>query len=79
MAAPVPITKELSKSILDVLQERQIEYVPRQRVVELDPRSKRGRLESGGTVSYDLFVGIPVHRVPAAVESSDSPSMGGCP
>ncbi len=42
MAAPVPITKELSKSILDVLQERGIEYVPRQRVVELDPRSKRG-------------------------------------
>jgi sulfide:quinone oxidoreductase len=70
MAAPVPITKELSKSILDVLQERGIEYVPRQRVVELDPRNKRARLESGGTVSYDLFVGIPVHRVPAAVESS---------
>ncbi len=70
MAAPVPITEELSKSILDALQERGIEYVPRQRVVELDPRSKRARLESGGTVSYDLFVGIPVHRVPAAVESS---------
>ena len=33
-------------------------------------RSKQARLESGGTVSYDLFVGIPVHRVPAAVESS---------
>ena len=70
MAAPVPITKELSKTFLDALQERGIEYVPRQRVVELDPRSKQARLESGGTVSYDLFVGIPVHRVPAAVESS---------
>ena len=70
MAAPVPITEELSKSILDALSERGIEYVPRQRVVELDPRSKQARLESGGTVSYDLFVGIPVHRVPAAVESS---------
>jgi sulfide:quinone oxidoreductase len=70
MAAPVPITKELSKSILDALQERRIEYVPRQRVVELDPRTKWARLEGGGTVSYDLFVGIPVHRVPAAVESS---------
>jgi sulfide:quinone oxidoreductase len=70
MAAPVPITKELSKSILDALQERRIEYVPGQRVVELDTRSKQARLESGGTVSYDLFVGIPVHRVPAAVESS---------
>jgi sulfide:quinone oxidoreductase len=70
MAAPVPITKELSQSILDALGERGIEYVPKQRVVELDPSSKRARLESGETVSYDLFVGIPVHRVPAAVESS---------
>ncbi len=70
MAAPVPITKEVSQSILDALHERGIEYVPKQRVVELDTHSKEARLESGETVSYDLFVGIPVHRVPAVVESS---------
>ena len=69
MAAPVPITKELSESILDALQERQIEYVPRQRVVEARPAQKRARLESGGTVSYDLRRD-PLHRVPEAVESS---------
>jgi len=79
MAAPVPITQELSKSILDALQERRIEYVPRQRVVELDPRSKQARLESGGTASYDLFVGIPVHRVPPAVESSGLAVAGWVP
>ena len=50
-----------------------IEYVPRQRVVELDPRTKEARLESGGTVCTTSS--IPVHRVPAAVESSDSPLM----
>ena len=70
MAAPVPITKEVSQSILAALHERDIEYVPKQRVVELDSDGKQARLESGGTVSYDLFVGIPVHRVPAVVESS---------
>jgi sulfide:quinone oxidoreductase len=70
MAAPVPITKEVSQSILDALHERGIEYVPQQRVVELDTKSKEARLESGGTVPYDLFVGIPVHRVPEVVESS---------
>jgi sulfide:quinone oxidoreductase len=70
MAAPVPITKEVSQSILDALHERGIEYVPNQRVVELDTHSKEARLESGGTAPYDLFVGIPVHRVPAVVESS---------
>jgi sulfide:quinone oxidoreductase len=70
MAAPVPITKELSRSILDALGQRGIEYVPSQHITELDPRSTNVRLASGGSVRYDLFVGIPVHRVPDVVETS---------
>jgi sulfide:quinone oxidoreductase len=68
IAAPVPITKAVSQSILDALTERDIEYVPNQRVVEVE----RGelRLASGGSIPYDLFVGIPVHRVPDVVETS---------
>jgi sulfide:quinone oxidoreductase len=70
MAAPVPITKEVSQSIRQALEERAIEYVPRQLVVELDTRTREARLESGDSVPYDLFVGIPVHRVPEVVERS---------
>jgi sulfide:quinone oxidoreductase len=70
MAAPVPITKEVSQSILSALEERDIEYVPNQRVVELDTRNREARLACGESVSYDLFVGIPVHRVPHVVELS---------
>ena len=70
MAAPVPITKEVSQSILDALREREIEYVPNQHIRELDTRSKNAMLESRGSVPYDLFVGIPVHRVPEVVEAS---------
>jgi sulfide:quinone oxidoreductase len=69
MAAPVPITQAVSQSILDALTVRDIEYVPNERVVELDTRMNHARLESGGTVSYGLFVGIPVHRVPEVVEA----------
>jgi sulfide:quinone oxidoreductase len=69
MAAPVPITKEVSQSILGALTERGIEYVPNQHVVELDTRNNEARLASGGSIPYDLFVGIPVHRVPPVVES----------
>ena len=69
MAAPVPITKEVSQSILNALVERGIEYVPNQLVSELDTRSRVARLASGGSVPYDLFIGIPVHRVPEVVES----------
>jgi sulfide:quinone oxidoreductase len=70
MAAPVPITKEVSQSILDALHARGIEYVPKQLVTELDPRKRQARLAGGESVSYDLFVGIPVHRVPGVVERS---------
>lgn len=70
MAAPVPIAKEVSQSILDALHQRAIEYVPNQRVSELDTRRREARLAAGGSVPYDLFVGIPVHRVPEVVESS---------
>jgi sulfide:quinone oxidoreductase len=70
MAAPVPITKGVSQAILHALTERGIEYLPNQRITKLNTRSKEARLASGGRVSYDLFVGIPVHRVPEVVESS---------
>jgi sulfide:quinone oxidoreductase len=70
MAAPVPITQEVSQSILNALAERGIEYVPNQHVVEIDTRSKEARMASGGSIPYDLFVGIPVHRVPEVVERS---------
>jgi sulfide:quinone oxidoreductase len=70
MAAPVPITKEVSQSILDAIGKRGIEYVPSQHITEVDPRGKSLRLASGGSVPYDLFVGIPVHRVPEVAEAS---------
>ena len=70
MAAPVPITKEVSQSILSALTEREIEYVPSQHIVEIDAGNHEARLAGGGGIPYDLFVGIPVHRVPQVVESS---------
>jgi sulfide:quinone oxidoreductase len=70
MSAPVPITKEVSQSILGALAERGIEYVPNQHIVELDTRTRTARLDDGREEPYDLFVGIPVHRVPDVVERS---------
>src|SRR5919108_5436274 len=40
MSAPVPITKEMSQSILDALGKRGIEYVPNQHITALDPERK---------------------------------------
>jgi sulfide:quinone oxidoreductase len=79
MAAPVPITKEVSQGILRALEERAVEYVPKQLVVGLDTRNTKAQLESGESVPYDLFIGIPVHRVPEVVESSGLAADGWIP
>jgi sulfide:quinone oxidoreductase len=70
MAAPVPVTPEVSQRFLDELAAREIEYMAKNRVVELDPTGKQALLESGERLPYDLFVGIPIHRVPAVVAES---------
>jgi sulfide:quinone oxidoreductase len=79
MAAPVPITKEVSQAFLDALGEREISYGARQLVVGIDPDSRQARLESGDSVEYDMFVGIPIHRVPEVVESSGLTEDGWVP
>jgi sulfide:quinone oxidoreductase len=70
MGAPVPVTPEVSRRFLDELEARGIEYRGRNRVAELDPAAKEAILESGERLPYDLFVGIPIHRVPAVVADS---------
>jgi len=70
MSAPVPVTPEVSQRFLDELEARGIEYLAKNRVVELDPSGKEAVLESGERLPYDLFVGIPIHRAPAVVEES---------
>ncbi|MBV8989138.1 MAG: NAD(P)/FAD-dependent oxidoreductase, partial [Solirubrobacterales bacterium] len=70
MGAPVPVTKEVSQVFLAALDERGIEYAPKELVVGLDARQRTARLASGGSVPYDLFIGIPVHRAPAVVARS---------
>jgi sulfide:quinone oxidoreductase len=70
MAAPVPVTKEVSQVFLRALDERGIEYAPKELVVGLDARERTARLASGGSVPYDLFIGVPVHWAPDVVERS---------
>jgi sulfide:quinone oxidoreductase len=70
MAAPVPVTKEVSQMFVRALDERAIEYAPKQLVVGLDAGARRARLQSGESVPYDLFIGVPKHRVPGVVTSS---------
>jgi sulfide:quinone oxidoreductase len=70
MAGPVPVTKDVSQMFVRALDERGINCSPNQLVTSLDPAEHEARLASGGSIHYDLFVGVPVHRVPEAVTRS---------
>ncbi len=70
MGVPIPISPEASAIILAGLADRGIEFWPESVVTSLDPATKNATLRDGRTISYDLFLGIPVHRAPAVVEAS---------
>jgi sulfide:quinone oxidoreductase len=70
MGAPVPVDKRVSEPILEHLTARGIAFIPTRTVCRLDTAGKVAEFVEGGGVPYDLFIGIPVHRVPAVVAAS---------
>ncbi len=67
MARPVPVTGEVSQMFRDGLAARNIKELPEHLVTGIDPATRTAQLASGETLPYDLFVGIPIHRAPAAL------------
>lgn len=76
---PIPPSPDGSKAILDRFAERGITFLKEQLVVGIDPTTKTAQLRNGGTLPYDLFLGIPRHRVPAVVEASGLAENGWIP
>ena len=70
MQRPVPVTGAVSQVFRDGLAERGIEERPQQVVTSIDPAKKEAQLSTGETLSYDLFVGIPLHRAPDPLPAS---------
>ena len=70
MQRPVPVTGEVSQMFRDALAARGIEELPQHLVTSIDPATRTAHLASGGTLPYDLFIGIPVHRAPDPLAAS---------
>ena len=70
MGVPIPPSPEASKALLTAFAERAIEWHPETLVRELDPARKVAVMSDGSEMPYDLFLGVPVHRVPAVVAES---------
>ena len=76
---PVPPSPATSEAILATFAERGIEFVPDHKVATLDPDAREAVLDDGRRLPYDLFLGVPVHRVPAVVEDSGLAEGGWIP
>jgi sulfide:quinone oxidoreductase len=70
MKRPVPVTGDVAQMFRDGLADRGIEERAETLVTSIDPATQTAQLASGGTLPYDLFVGIPRHRAPDPLPAS---------
>lgn len=76
---PIPPSPDTSRALLAAFAERRIAFVPNRRVSALDPKRRVAILDDGREMPYDLFLGIPRHRVPAVVVESGMTENGWIP
>ena len=69
MSSPIPVSESASTAIVEALTERAIRYTPDTLVRSIDPARRRAKLRDGSR-PFDLFIGVPVHRVPEVVARS---------
>lgn len=67
---PIPPSPAASQVLLTAFGERGIRWIPDNLVRSLDPERRVAVLSGGDEMPYDLFLGIPVHKAPAAVVQS---------
>ncbi len=67
---PIPPSPDTSKALLAAFKERSITFIPDRLVRALDASRRVAVLDDGSELPYDLFMGIPKHRVPDVVAES---------
>ena len=67
---PIPPSPDTSRALIKAFSERGISFVPNRLVRSLDPARRVAVLDNGDEMPYDLFLGIPKHRVPDVVAAS---------
>jgi sulfide:quinone oxidoreductase len=70
LASPVPPSPETSKALIAAFTERNIKFHPSKRVVKIDAARKIVSLDDSSEMTFDLFLGVPKHRVPSVVLDS---------
>jgi sulfide:quinone oxidoreductase len=79
LGAPIPPSPAASQALLAAFAERGISWHPDRLVRSLDPRRRVALLADGEEMPFDLFLAVPVHRVPAVVAESGMCADGWIP
>ena len=77
--APIPPSPPSSRALLSAFAERGITFIPNRLVRALDPGRRVANLDDDSEMPYDLFLGIPKHRVPDVVAESGMTEDGWIP
>ena len=76
---PIPPSPDTSRALLAAFAERGITFVPNRLVRALDPARRVAILDDESEMPYDLFLGVPKHRVPDVVAASGMTEDGWIP
>ena len=70
MPKPIPISDDVSRAIMALLDERGIHSSHATWTERLDPGTKVAHLRDGRALPFDLFLAVPVHVAPPVVVES---------
>ena len=73
---PIPPSPDTSKALLAAFAERNIAFIAKHNVKEIDPSRHIAILDDATELPFDLFLGIPKHRVPDVVAKSGMTAAG---
>lgn len=73
---PVPPSSDTSQALLAEFTEHNVVFVPNRCVSSLNSARRTAVLDDGSELPFDLFMGVPKHRVPRVVEESGLTEKG---
>lgn len=70
-ALPLGAAKgRIGPRIVELLEQRGIDFAPQAKVAEVDHRSREARFEDGKTTPFDLLIATPLHHCPLVLRQS---------
>ena len=78
-SVPIPPSPATSQALLAAFVERGITFIPKHLVRAIDSARQVAILDDASEMPFDLFLGIPKHRVPDVVAASGMTEKGWIP